>query len=289
MVANLRAGNLDGYLAPRSVQSAGGVRGGRVHLHASRRTSGRAIRAAPSRPSASSSRRCPIRSRRHPLSRFSTRLRYATAGRYRSEIAAAVAPRNWQNQPVEGAPSGSSTGAFPETGPGTNRNVADRIDFDPFPYQSMARLDPHPDEALGLSPRPDVSYPQGCRGGTSAAGCREASCAPSAQKAPETNSVKHTFALGKTRVFDPGRARGSTYEVVRHQAGVRRMPRDRLRVIALSAPWASRVCCSGRGSRGFRPRAGYPGAAGGRRDRRPDARAPVLQQWARTTRESACS
>ena len=37
-----------------------------------------------------------------------------------------------------------------------------------------------------------------------ATGCREAMRALG-QKAPDVNAMKHTFALGKTRVFDPDR------------------------------------------------------------------------------------
>jgi nitrate/nitrite transport system substrate-binding protein len=54
----------------------------------------------------------------------------------RAEVAKAIAPRNYLNQPVEVVEQ-VLTGKFPD-GLGNTLDVPDRIDFDPFPWHSMA-------------------------------------------------------------------------------------------------------------------------------------------------------
>jgi nitrate/nitrite transport system substrate-binding protein len=54
----------------------------------------------------------------------------------RKDIAVAIAPRNYLNQPVEVVEQ-VLTGSYPD-GLGNNHNEPDRIDFNPFPWQSMA-------------------------------------------------------------------------------------------------------------------------------------------------------
>ena len=54
----------------------------------------------------------------------------------RKDIAQAIAPRNYLNQPVE-VVEAVLTGQFPD-GLGATRNEPDRIDFNPFPWNSMA-------------------------------------------------------------------------------------------------------------------------------------------------------
>ncbi len=54
----------------------------------------------------------------------------------RKDIAQAIAPRNYLNQPVE-VVEAVLTGQFPD-GLGSTRNEPDRIDFNPFPWNSMA-------------------------------------------------------------------------------------------------------------------------------------------------------
>ena len=53
----------------------------------------------------------------------------------RKDIAKAISPRNYLNQPEEVVEQ-VLTGSFPD-GLGNNRNEPDRIDFNPFPWHSM--------------------------------------------------------------------------------------------------------------------------------------------------------
>ena len=61
---------------------------------------------------------------------------YASDPANRSEIAAAISERAFLNQPVE-VVEAVLTGSF-EDGQGNNLEVPDRIDFDPYPWQSFA-------------------------------------------------------------------------------------------------------------------------------------------------------
>ena len=61
---------------------------------------------------------------------------YASAPTNRAEIAKAISPKNYLNQP-ETVVAQVLTGKFAD-GLGKVRNVPDRIDFDPFPYHSFA-------------------------------------------------------------------------------------------------------------------------------------------------------
>ncbi len=61
---------------------------------------------------------------------------YSSKMENRSAIAKAISPRNYLNQPVE-VVEAVLTGKF-EDGLGNKRDEPDRIDFHPFPYQSMA-------------------------------------------------------------------------------------------------------------------------------------------------------
>ncbi|MBI4962899.1 MAG: ABC transporter substrate-binding protein [Desulfomonile tiedjei] len=61
---------------------------------------------------------------------------YAHKAENRKEIAKAISPRNFLNQPEEVVEQ-VLTGQFPD-GLGNTRNEPDRIDFNPFPWNSMA-------------------------------------------------------------------------------------------------------------------------------------------------------
>src|SRR6267143_1389175 len=124
---------------------------------------------------------------------------YARNKSHRKEIAAAIAPKNFLNQPVEVVEQ-VLTGVFPD-GLGNTRNVPDRIDFDPFPYHSMAVWILTQMKRWGYL-KADVSYRKVAEEVFLATGCREA-MRVLGQKPPEVNAVKHAFAFGKTRVFDP--------------------------------------------------------------------------------------
>jgi nitrate/nitrite transport system substrate-binding protein len=134
MVANLRAKNVDGYLAPDPFnQRAVHEQVGFIHLLSKELWD------------------------RHPCCAFAASkefaetmpntfgallraivdaTHYAAKPEHRAEVAAAIAPKDFLNQPpavVEQV----LTGKFAD-GLGQTRDVPDRIDFDPFPWHSMA-------------------------------------------------------------------------------------------------------------------------------------------------------
>ncbi|MGB8712611.1 MAG: CmpA/NrtA family ABC transporter substrate-binding protein [Onishia taeanensis] len=134
MVANLRAGNIDGFLSPDPFnQRAVYERIGFIHMLTKDIWDG------------------------HPCCAFATSQAFATenpntygallraiidATQYsskhenRKEIASAIAPTNYLNQPVTVIEQ-VLTGTYAD-GLGGVQNVPDRIDFDPFPWHSMA-------------------------------------------------------------------------------------------------------------------------------------------------------
>jgi len=134
MVANLRAGNLDGYLSPDPFnQRAVWEKVGFIYKLTKDIWPG------------------------HPCCAFATSAEFAQANpntygalfkaivdatqfsskaENRKEIAAAIAPKNYLNQPVPVLEQ-VLTGRFAD-GLGNVRNEPDRIDFDPFPWHSMA-------------------------------------------------------------------------------------------------------------------------------------------------------
>ncbi len=133
MVANLRAGNLDGYLSPDPFnQRAVWEKVGFIHMLTKDIWEG------------------------HPCCAFACSQQFATenpntygallrsildATQYsnnhdnRKEIAEAIAPKNYLNQPVPVIQQ-VLTGRYAD-GLGEVKNVPDRIDFDPFPWHSM--------------------------------------------------------------------------------------------------------------------------------------------------------
>ncbi|PWK58155.1 CmpA/NrtA family ABC transporter substrate-binding protein [Roseicyclus mahoneyensis] len=133
MVANLRAGNLDGFLSPDPFNQRAVWEGiGYIHLLTKDIWEGH-----------------PCCAFAAPLS-FATELpntygallkaiidatQYASAAENRAEISAAIAPENYLNQPVEVIQQ-VLTGTYAD-GLGNVQRVPDRIDFDPFPWHSM--------------------------------------------------------------------------------------------------------------------------------------------------------
>ncbi len=134
MVANLRAGNIDGFLGPEPFNQRAVYEGvGYIH------TLSRDIWAG------------------HPCCAFgvtqeftqkypntyaalfraiASATDYAHKPENRGDIIQAIAPANYLNQPIPVLEQ-VMTGHFAD-GQGHVRNVPDRIDFDPFPWQSMA-------------------------------------------------------------------------------------------------------------------------------------------------------
>ncbi|WP_142850382.1 CmpA/NrtA family ABC transporter substrate-binding protein [Telmatospirillum sp. J64-1] len=134
MVANLRADNIDGFLAPDPVNQRAVYDGvGFIHILSKEIWD------------------------RHPCCAFAASQKfvtempntyaallraiiestaYASKAENRKEIAEAIAPTNYLNQPVTVVEQ-VLTGTFAD-GLGNVRQVPDRIDFDPFPWESFA-------------------------------------------------------------------------------------------------------------------------------------------------------
>ncbi len=134
MVANMRADNIDGFLGARSRQPARGVRRRRLHPHPVEGHLGRASL---------------LRLRRQKefvtempntyaalLKAIIEATAFASKAENRKQIAEAIAPANYLNQP-ETVVEQVLTGTFAD-GLGNVRKVPDRIDFDPFPWQSRS-------------------------------------------------------------------------------------------------------------------------------------------------------
>ena len=134
MVANLKAGNVDGYLAPDPFnQRAVYENAGYIYMLSKEIWDGHPCCAfAISQEFAST----------YPNT-FQALFRsivdathFASKAGNRKDIAKAIAPKNYLNQPVIVLEQ-VLTGRFAD-GLGNIRNVPDRIDFDPFPWHSMA-------------------------------------------------------------------------------------------------------------------------------------------------------
>ena len=133
MVANLRAGNLDGYLSPDPFnQRAVWEKVGFIHTLTKDIWEGHPCCAfacsqefAETNPNTYGALLRSIIDATH----------YSANPENRKEIAEAIAPKNYLNQPVPVIEQ-VLTGRFAD-GLGNVQNVPDRIDFDPFPWHSM--------------------------------------------------------------------------------------------------------------------------------------------------------
>ncbi len=197
MVANMRAGNLDGYLGPDPFNQRAVHEGiGFIFLLSKEIWPG------------------------HPCCAFALTKEFADKNpntfkalfrsivdattfshnpANRKQIAAAIAPKNFLNQPPE-VVEAVLTGSFSD-GLGQTRNVPDRIDFDPFPWHSMAIWILTQMKRWGYI-KGDVDYKKIAEQVYLASGCREV-MKSMGQKASDKNSTRHTFVLGKNKVFDP--------------------------------------------------------------------------------------
>jgi nitrate/nitrite transport system substrate-binding protein len=126
---------------------------------------------------------------------------YAHNPANRKEIAKAIAPRNYLNQPVEVIEQ-VLTGEFPD-GLGNTRSVPDRIDFDPFPWQSMGIWILTQMRRWGYI-KEDIDYKKIAEQVYLAADCRDV-MKSLGYKPPAQNMAKHNFLVGKTKVFDPAK------------------------------------------------------------------------------------
>jgi len=133
MVANLRAGNLDGYLSPDPFnQRAVWEKVGFIHKLTKDIWDGHPCCAfacsqefADTLPNTYG----------NLLKALIDATQFASAAENRKDISAAIAPTNYLNQPV-GVIEQVLTGRFAD-GLGNIQDVPDRIDFDPFPWHSM--------------------------------------------------------------------------------------------------------------------------------------------------------
>jgi nitrate/nitrite transport system substrate-binding protein len=134
MVANLRADNIDGFLAPDPVNQRAVYDGvGFIHILSKEiwdrhpccafAASRDFVTSAPNTYAAL-------------LKAIIDATAFATKQENRKQIAEAIAPANYLNQPVTVVEQ-VLTGTFAD-GLGNIRRVPDRIDFDPFPYESFA-------------------------------------------------------------------------------------------------------------------------------------------------------
>jgi nitrate/nitrite transport system substrate-binding protein len=134
MVANLRAGNLDGYLSPDPFnQRAVWEKVGFIHILTKDIWAGHPCCAfacseefATTLPNTYAALLKAIVDATH----------YSSTMENRKQIAEAIAPKNYLNQPVPVIEQ-VLTGRFAD-GLGNVRDEPDRIDFDPFPWHSMA-------------------------------------------------------------------------------------------------------------------------------------------------------
>jgi nitrate/nitrite transport system substrate-binding protein len=134
MVANLRADNIDGFLAPDPVNQRAVYDGvGFIHTLSKEIWDGHPCCAfAASKEFVTSM----PNTYRALLKAIIDATAYARKGENRKEIAAAIAPASYLNQPVTVVEQ-VLTGTFAD-GLGNVRKVPDRIDFDPFPWHSFA-------------------------------------------------------------------------------------------------------------------------------------------------------
>jgi nitrate/nitrite transport system substrate-binding protein len=134
MVANLRADNLDGFLAPDPVNQRAVYDGvGFIHILSKDiwdRHPCCAFAASKEFVTGSPNTYAAL------LKAIIDATAFATKPENRKQIAEAIAPTNYLNQPVTVVEQ-VLTGTFAD-GLGNVRRVPDRIDFDPFPWESFA-------------------------------------------------------------------------------------------------------------------------------------------------------
>ena len=133
MVANLKAGNLDGYLSPDPFnQRAVWEKVGFIHKLTKEIWDGHPCCAFAC--SAEFAQTMP-NTYGNLLKALIDATQYASPAENRQEISEAIAPKNYLNQPVP-VIAQVLTGRYAD-GLGNIKDVPDRIDFDPFPWHSM--------------------------------------------------------------------------------------------------------------------------------------------------------
>jgi nitrate/nitrite transport system substrate-binding protein len=134
MVANLRANNVDGYLAPDPFNQRAVFEGaGFIYKLTYDLWEGHPCCAfAASKEFATQM----PNTFKAVFKAIVEATHYAQKAENRTEIAKAISPRNYLNQPQQVVEQ-VLTGQFPD-GLGNTRDVPKRIDFDPYPWHSMA-------------------------------------------------------------------------------------------------------------------------------------------------------
>ena len=135
MVANLRAGNLDGYLSPDPFNQRAVYEGiGFIHILTKDIWEGHPCCAFA----------CSQKFARELPNTYAALFKsivdathYSSAAENRAEIATAISPKNYLNQP-EVVVKQVLTGRYVDGLEKKVHSVPDRIDFDPFPWHSMA-------------------------------------------------------------------------------------------------------------------------------------------------------
>ena len=133
MVANLRADNIDGFLGPDPMNQRAVYRRRRLHPHAVEGDLGRPSVLRVRGRRRSSSTQSP-NTYAALLKAIIDATAFATKAENRKQIAEAIAPANYLNQPVTVLEQ-VLTGTFAD-GLGNVKKVPNRIDFDPFPWES---------------------------------------------------------------------------------------------------------------------------------------------------------
>jgi nitrate/nitrite transport system substrate-binding protein len=195
MVANLRANNLDGYLGPDPFNQRAVFEGfGFIYMLSKDIWDGHPCCAfSCSKDFATAS----PNSFKALLKAIIDATEYAANKANRKEIAKAIAPKNYLNQPEEVLEQ-ILTGVFPD-GRGNTRTVPDRIDFDPYPWHSMAIWILTQMKRWGYV-KGDVNYKKIAEEVYLTSSCREV-MQSMGHKPPQETMKKHRFADGK--VFDP--------------------------------------------------------------------------------------
>jgi nitrate/nitrite transport system substrate-binding protein len=197
MVANLRANNLDGYLGPDPFNQRAVFEGfGFIYMLSKDIWDGHPCCAfSCSKDFLTTS----PNSFKALLKAIIDATEHAANKANRKEIAKAIAPKNYLNQPEEVLEQ-ILTGVFPD-GRGNTRTVPDRIDFDPYPWHSMAIWILTQMKRWGYV-KGDVNYKKIAEEVYLTSSCREVMQAMGHKTPPETMK-KHRFADGK--IFDPER------------------------------------------------------------------------------------
>ena len=134
MVANLRADNIDGFLAPDPINQRAVYDGvGFIHMLSKEIWDGHPCCAFAACRSSSRRRRTPLR---RCCARSSMPPPMRSKAENRKQIAEAIAPANYINQPRHRA--GAGPDRHLADGLGSVKTEPNRVDFDPFPWQSFA-------------------------------------------------------------------------------------------------------------------------------------------------------